>query len=251
MKGCFALLIFILLLTGNCASAQNPTKEEVHSIQQVINAFKSRNKSKIADLVAYPLYRSYPVKEVKNKSDFIRRFDEILTNQAISIVANSKIRDWTRESNIDGFYLDYGSLHIDGYGKISSINYATPKGIKIQEQALKADQNALPKSLQGGGYSPTYLIFTKTYKIRIDEKSDGATTYRFAAWELSKQNGEPDILSENGDWQNEGTLGNHSILFKTDEKVYKVSIDVTAPDDYPNAILEISENENILFEVLP
>ena len=52
-------------------------KEQIQSIQKLINTFKTKNKTKIADLISYPLRREYPLKDVEDKNDFIQRFEDI------------------------------------------------------------------------------------------------------------------------------------------------------------------------------
>lgn len=96
MKATF-IVIAILIAAATTALGQNSElkKEQIQSIQKLINTFKTKNKTKIADLISYPLTREYPLKDVKDKNDFIQRFGDIFNKGFIDHVAKSKISDWS------------------------------------------------------------------------------------------------------------------------------------------------------------
>lgn len=91
------ILLSILIATGTTAIGQNSElkNEQIQSIQKLINAFKTKNKTKIADLIYYPLRREYPLKDVKDKNDFIQRFDDMFDEEFIDHIAKSKMSDWS------------------------------------------------------------------------------------------------------------------------------------------------------------
>ncbi|ANE51307.1 hypothetical protein SY85_13085 [Flavisolibacter tropicus] len=234
----------LLIITAITALGQNSElkKEQIQSIQKLVNSFKANNKTKIVDVIDYPLRREYPLKDVKDKNDFLQRFDDIFDRQFIDRVAESKISDWS-EVGWRGIMLDNGTLWIDDNGKIMTVNYQSPKEKQLLAYAIQADKNQLPKSLQNFE-KPLYLLFTKNYKIRIDEKSEGI--YRYAAWKIKKQKSEPDIIIENGVLEFQGSGGNHTITFKNDGYTYTVSINELGTVDTPDATLEVSKQEKIL-----
>lgn len=243
MKATF-IIISILVATATIALGQNSelNKEQAQSIQRLINSFKTKNKNKLADLIHYPLNRKYPLKDVKDKNDFIKRFDDIFDKGFIDRVSKSKIIDWS-EVGWRGIMLDDGTLWIDDDGKIVSVNYQSAKEKQLIANAIQADKNQLPKSLQEFD-KPLYLIFTKNYKIRIDEKSDGI--YRYAAWKIKNKKNEPDIVIENGVLEFQGSGGNHTITFNNNGYTYTVSINELDSIDTPDAILEVSNQEKTL-----
>jgi len=212
MKATF-IVIAVLIATATTALGQNSElkKEQIQSIQKLINTFKTKNKTKISDLIYYPLRREYPLKDVKDKNDFIQRFDDIFDKGFIDHVAKSKTSDWS-EVGWRGIMLDNGTLWIDDDGKIMTVNYQSLKEKQLLANAIQADKNQLPKSLQNFD-KPLYLIFTKNYKIRIDEKSEGI--YRYAAWKIKNQKSEPDIIIENGVLEFQGSGGNHTITCRS------------------------------------
>jgi hypothetical protein len=240
MKSTFILLA-ILIATVTTAVGQDSElkKEQVQSIQKLINIFKAKNKTKIADLIYYPLRREYPLQDVKDKNDFIKRFDDIFDKEFLDHIAKSKIKDWS-EVGWRGIMFDNGILWIDDDGKIMTVNYQSTKEKQLLANAILSDKNQLLKSLQNFD-KPLYLIFTKNYKIRVDEKSPGI--YRYAAWKIKNQKSEPDIVIENGVLEFQGSGGNHTITFKNNGYIYTVYINELGTVDTPDATLEVSKQE--------
>lgn len=246
MKSVF-ILITILIATGTTVLGQKsePNKEQIQSIQKVVNAFKKKDKSKIADLIYYPLRREYPLKDIKGKNDLIRHFDDIFDKKIIDSIAGSKINDWSTVG-WRGITLDNGIIWIDDDGMIMAVNYQSTKEKQLLADAIRADKNQLPKSLQDFD-KPLYLILTKDYKIRIDEESDGV--YRYAAWKIKDQTKDPDIVMENGVLAFQGSGGNHTITFKNSDYTYIVSINEVGTADNPDAVLEVSnQGKSVLTE---
>ena len=241
------ILIAVIIATATTTFGQNNglKKEQIQSIQKLINTFKATDKAKIADLISYPLRRQYPLKDVRDKNDLLKRLDDIFDKDLLDKVAKSKISDWS-EVGWRGIMFDDGALWIEDDGKIMAVNYQSSKEKQLFVNAIQADKNQLPKSLQDFEF-PTYLIFTKNYKIRIDEKAQGI--YRYAAWKIKNAKSEPDIIIENGVMELQGNGGNHTITFKNNGYTYIVSINVIGPADDPDATLEVlKEDKTILTE---
>jgi hypothetical protein len=235
-------IIFSLLIamqTIALGQTSELTKDQIHTIQQLINTIKTKNKIKIADLIYYPLRREYPLKDVKDKNDLIQRFDEIFDKEIIDQITKSKIADWS-EVGWRGIMLDNGTIWIDDDGKIVTINYQSAKEKKLLINAIQTDKNKLPKFLQNFE-KPVYLIFTKNYKIRIDKKVEGS--YRYAAWKIKNKKTEPELVMENGVLEFQGSGGNHTITFKNDDYTYIISIIEIGAIDDPDATLEVLKQE--------
>ena len=238
------ILIAVIIATATTTFGQNSglKKEQIQSIQKLINIFKTKNKAKIADQIYYPLRREYPLKDVQNKNDFIKRFDDIFDTDFLDKVAKSKLNDWS-EVGWRGIMLDKGTLWIDDDGKIVTLNYQSLKEKQLLNNAIQADKNQLPKSLQDFE-KPAYLIFTKSYKIRIDEKAEGI--YRYAAWKIKNPKSEPDITIENGVMEFQGSGGNHTITFNNNGYTYTISINELGTVDTPDATLEVSKQDKTI-----
>jgi hypothetical protein len=135
-----------------------------------------------------------------------------------------------------GIMFDNGKCWIDDDGKIMSVNYQSSKEKQLIDNLIKADKNKLPKSLQVFE-KPLYLILTKNYKIRIDEKVQ--EKYRYAGWKIKNQKTDPDIIIENGVLEYDGSGGNHTITFKNNGYTYLVYIIMLGTKDDPDATLEV------------
>ena len=238
----FVIAILITTTTTVLGQSSELKKEQTQSIQKLINTFKTKNKTRIADLIYYPLRREYPLKDVNDKHDFIQRFDDIFDKEFLDRVSNSKIHDWS-EVGWRGIMLDNGTLWLDDDGKIVTVNYQSPREKQLLINAIQVDKNQLPESLQNFE-KPHYLIFTKNYKIRIDEKSEGV--YRYAAWKIKNQKNEPDLIIENGVLEFQGSGGNHTITFKNNGYTYIVSINILGAEDTSDATLEVSKQDKTL-----
>jgi hypothetical protein len=244
MKSIFILIAFVIATTAFGQDGEL-TKEEIQAIQKTINTFKTKDKTKIADLIYYPLSREYPLKDVQNKNDFIKRFDDIFDKEFLDKVIKSKINNWSR-LGWRGIMFDDGNIWIGDDGKIITVNYQSTKEKQLLANAIQVDKNQLPTSLQDF-QKPTYLIFTKNYKIRVDEKMEGI--YRYAAWKIKNPKSEPDVIIENGVRDFQGSGGNETITFKNNGYTYLVSVNKIGTGNEPDATLEVlKQDKRILIE---
>lgn len=243
MRTNFILLcIFIGSIVNAKGQNDNLKKEQIQSIQRLTNIAKAKNKKRIAELIHYPLKRQFPLKDVKDKKDFIKRFDEIFDKVLLDKVAKSKLSDWTMVG-WRGIMLDNGILWIDDKGKILTINYQSSKEKQLLLKSIQTDKNQLAKSLQNFE-KPLYLILTKNYKIRIDQKA--GNSYRYAAWKIKSPNVEPDIIIENGVLEFEGSGGNHTLTFENSGYTYTVFVNEVGAINTSEAILEVSKQAKII-----
>jgi hypothetical protein len=244
MKSIFILIAFVIATTAFGQDGELK-KEEIQAIQKTINTFKTKDKTKIADLIYYPLSREYPLKDVQNKNDFIKRFDDIFDKEFLDKVIKSKINNWSR-LGWRGIMFDDGNIWIGDDGKIITVNYQSTKEKQLLANAIQVDKNQLPTSLQDF-QKPTYLIFTKNYKIRVDEKMEGI--YRYAAWKIKNPKSEPDVIIENGVRDFQGSGGNEIITFKNNGYTYLVSVNKIGTGNEPDATLEVlKQDKRILIE---
>lgn len=199
----------------------------------------------LADYINYPLRREYPLKDVKNKKDFIQRFNVLFDNEFIKEIATSKLEDWS-EAGWRGVMFKNGKLWMDFGGKIFAINHKSLSEKKLFNEAVEANKNELPKFLQNFK-KPKYLILTKSYRIRIDEKEK--LSYRYASWKKNSKKSVPDLIIENGVLEFQGSGGNHSVTFKNNEYTYEILINLVGATTDPDAVLEVrKEGKSILKE---
>jgi len=72
----------------------------------------------------------------------------------------------------------------------------------------------------------------------------GNEKFRYASWKLQQSMSEkPELVILNGKVEFDGSDGNHSFIFKTDEYIYECGIVEMGEDDAPPAYLSISKGE--------
>lgn len=245
MKG--RLIILSLLLVQQIAVFGQSTlkKEQEQAIYKLISIVKTKDKAKIAGLIAYPLRREYPLKDVKSKEEFVQRFDEIFDKWLTGHIAASKIGDWS-EVGWRGIMLDRGTIWINDDGKIRVINYQSDKEKQLLAAAIRASKKELPPELRDFE-KPAYLIVTRNYRIRVDEKPGGK--FRYICWKTKHKNSEPDLVLENGVLEFQGSGGNHTITFNNNGYTYIISVNEIRSKSIPEVTISVlKEGENILME---
>jgi len=237
----FILVCFNLTLV----SGQDMTFEHQKIVQNFIETIKTKNKEKISSLVRYPLTREYPIPEVKNKNELLKRFDEVFDTKLLTLIVKSKVKtDWS-EMGWRGIMLLDGEVWLDFDGKLIGVNYQSQFEKKKKEKLITIQKNSLHKSLQNF-VRPVCILETSKFRIRIDDM--GHDKYRYASWRLQQKMSEkPEVLILNGKVEREGSGGNHSYVFKSGEYTYECGIVEMGEDGAPPAFLTVSKgNKEIL-----
>ncbi|MCX8491671.1 MAG: hypothetical protein ORN54_11445 [Cyclobacteriaceae bacterium] len=217
---------------------------EADSIQAVINLFKEKDIDRISNKINFPLYRQYPIPLVNDKEEFKKRFSEVFDQVLIDKIANSKINQWS-EVGWRGIMLDNGVLWMaNSDGIITTVNYQSDFEKNLRTDLIAKDKDNLHNSLKTF-QSPIYKIKTNKYIIRIDELTD--YKYRYASWKVDeKESSKPDIVLNNGQWEHQGSGGNHVITFVNGIYTYKVYRNIIGEANSPDITIEIEKNGEII-----
>lgn len=240
--------------TESQASERNEVNENkqlensfLDSVTKVILLFQSRDIEKIATKIQFPLYREYPIPSIKNKEEFRNRFSEVFDAILIDKIASSKPEQWS-EVGWRGVMLENGVLWMaNSDGVITSVNYQSDFEKKVRQELIAKDKQNLHLTLKSFE-SPIYRIKTKNYLIRIDELSNGE--YRYASWKIGeKESSKPSIILNKGEWEFEGSGGNHLITFVNGNYVYKIYRNLIGEKNSPDITLYVEKNgQNIVTE---
>lgn len=246
------LICILLFLNFNLVCSQELDTIYPHldanyqvKISHLIECFKNNDKEKIGDLIVYPLSREYPVSDIKNRKEFISRFDEIFDDTLIKmIISSNPALDWS-EVGWRGIMLLRGEIWVNTDGEITGINYQTTKENNIKNKLIATDKKSIHSSLSTFE-RPVYILETTKFRIRIDDL--GESNYRYASWPISKSMSEkPDLIILKGEFIWDGTGGNHKIVFNNAGYIYECSIIIIGLDDSPPAILTVTKKgKNIL-----
>src|SRR5690606_16677752 len=190
------------------------------SIKKVIALFKEGDIDKIAEKIAFPLQREYPIPNINNKDEFKQRFAEVFDEVLIDKIVNSTMEQWS-EMGWRGIMLDNGVLWMgNSDGVITAVNYQSDFEKKLRQDLIEKDRQSVHVSLQSFK-EPIYKIKTKNYLIRIDKLNN--SEYRYACWTIGKnESSKPDIVLKNGEWLSQGSAGNHVVIFTNGNYIYKV-----------------------------
>ncbi len=214
--------------------------DQADSIRRVIALFKTRDIDKISGKIRFPLSRAYPIPSIKDKEEFRQRFSEVFDKVLIDKIVHSTIEQWSAVG-WRGIMLDNGILWMaNSDGVITAVNYQSDFEKKLKQDLIAKDKQNLHVSLKTFE-SPAYKIKTKSYLIRIDELTN--SKYRYASWKIGeKESSKPDIIIDNGEFEFEGSGGNHVITFTNENYTYKIYRSIIGEDSSPDITLEIEKD---------
>ena len=122
-------------------------QQELERINALIALFKKKDIDGISNKISYPLYRQYPIPQIKDKQEFKKRFSEVFDQILIDKIANSKISQWS-EVGWRGIMLDNGELWMDTDGVITSINYQSGFETNLRTSLIANEKDDLHTSLK-------------------------------------------------------------------------------------------------------
>jgi hypothetical protein len=239
MKKIKVFLIGLIFCTS-FVSGQDLKPEYQKFIKIFISNVKSGKKEAVADMVRYPLKREIPIPTIKNKAEFVKRYDQIFdTKLRNEIIKSNVLNDWS-EMGWRGIMLNQGNLWIDTDGKIIAINYQSEFEKDLKNKLIFNDKKKLHPSI-AKFKKPEYVLETLKFKIRIDDL--GNDNYRYASWSIKQPMSEkPDLVITKGKWFQDGTGGNQHFEFKKGNYVYECHIIVLGEKNAPPAKLIITQS---------
>ncbi len=241
------ITIFCVVIITNITFAQELKEEYITHIQTFIDAIKNDDTQILKTLIKYPLNREYPIPDIKDENDFVKRYDQIFDDVLKNIIINSKLdKDW-EAVGWRGIMLYSGVVWIDYEGKLIGLNYQSNKEEALLNKLLEEDKSSLHHSLVNFK-RPEVILETKKFRIRIDQLNNDL--YRYASWSIdSETNVPPDLVLQNGEVIFDGSGGNHSYKFTNGGYVYKCFINVLKAAEAPPASLAVyKDKEELLFE---
>lgn len=216
-------------------------KEQQQVVYDFIDCIKNQKKEQLIAKISFPFYREYPLPPIKNKEEFLIRYNEVFDDKLTKMIVDSKpSTDWSA-LGWRGIMLFNGEVWLDYDGRLIAVNYLSEFEIKKKDELINLDKSQLHESIKEFK-APVHVLETTMYRIRIDDL--GESNYRYAAWRLeSKMSDKPDIIIKNGEYKPNGSGGNHSFEFHNGEYTYKCAIIVLGEDDSPPAYLTIYKND--------
>lgn len=237
-----AMLIFVFLSCCFNANAQDVlAKEHKQVIANFIGYIKKNERQKLATLVSYPLKRESPLPAIKNKEEFLKRFDEVFDSKLIAMIIKSNpSKDWSAVG-YRGIMLGNGTVWIDYDGTLLAVNYQSPAETKSKGALIALEKERLHTSINKFN-APVCVLLTKKFRIRIDDMGNGK--YRYASWKITaKMSDKPDLIVQNGEYVPEGSGGNHHYTFKNGQYTYECGIMPLGEEGSDPAYLTVYKND--------
>jgi|SRR6218665_2580188 len=240
------ILLMFLILYSSVANAQDLKPEYQKFISKFILEVKNNDKEAVSKHFKFPFKREYPIPSVKDKSDFIKRYNQIFDKVLIDKITKSDpAKDWS-EVGWRGIMLNRGDLWIDIDGRIISINHQSDEELKMKKELIEAQKKQVNASLSNFK-EPVAILETSKFRIRIDDL--GNDNYRYASWSAKqKMTEKPDLVIENGVFHADGTGGNHHYEFKKGNYRYECHFIVLGEKGTPPAMLFVFQSDKKILQ---
>lgn len=231
------MLFLLLLMIFKLNSAQISEEDQHELVENFVELIKNHDLDKLKSQIIFPLRRDYPLPDIKNEIDFIKRFADIFDNTLIAEIVNSDYKNDWDSVGWRGVMFNHGMLWLDYDGRIIAVNYQSKKE---KEHLISIDKKFIHSSVSEY-LQPKLLLETKKFRIRIDELTNG--DYRYTSWSVnSKMSEKPDLVIKNGIWLPDGSGGNNHYEFVNGAYKYVCSINVMGTEETPPADLKVFKN---------
>jgi hypothetical protein len=233
------IIIAFLTLSFNVIFGQELKKEYQKIVSDFIHNIKNDKRESIAKIAVYPFVRKYPIPVIKNKQEFIKRYNDVFDDGLKKMIINSSpATDWS-DMGWRGIMLNNGEVWLDFDGSLTGITYQSKSEAKFQARLIENEKKNIHPSLSHY-IRPICILESSTYRIRIDDL--GNENYRYACWAINKsQKDKPDLILDKGVQSVEGSAANSIFKFQNGEYVYECYID--AMGDEPPAWLTVYKGD--------
>ncbi|TPG44705.1 hypothetical protein [Flavobacterium pectinovorum] len=238
------VFLVLLILSSAFLTAQELKTEYKAFVNKFMTNVKNDNKEAIGDLIVYPLEREYPIPDIVDKTDFIKRykelFDSTLKNE---IITSNPEKDWS-DMGLRGIMLNHGSIWMDVDGRLTAVNYQSKFETDLRNKLIASQKKDLDSSI-AFFQKPICILETAKFRIRIDNL--GNNNYRYASWSIDKKMTEkPDLIIYRGELVVEGIGGNHQYEFIKDNFKYECAFIVLGEKNSPPAKLTIYQGTKVI-----
>lgn len=237
----YKFFLAFLMFCSSILNAQDLKPEYQKIISKFILEVKNNDKEAVSKHFKFPFKREYPIPSVKDKQDFIKRYNQIFDKVLIEKITKSDpAKDWS-EVGWRGIMLNRGDLWMDTDGRIISILHQSDEELKLKKELIAIQKKNVNTSLSNFK-EPVAILETSKFRIRIDDL--GNDNYRYASWSIKqKMTEKPDLIIEKGVFHADGTGGNHYYEFKKGNFKYECHFIVLGEKGSPPARLIIYQSE--------
>lgn len=120
--------------------------EVSYSIVDMMTAVSRKETNEVAQYISYPFYRPYPIRHIRNKQEFVRQYDNIISKDFRTRMAHAMPEEWV-QMGWRGYMIDNGLAWIDrdgvGNWHITSIAYPNPREDALWKRLAKEERQIL------------------------------------------------------------------------------------------------------------
>lgn len=238
------LFLALLIFCSGLIDAQDVKADYQKLVKRFIDNVKSDNKEAIGDMIVYPLEREYPIPDITDKADFVKRYEELFDSTLKNeITTSNPEKDWS-DMGLRGIMLNHGSIWMDVDGRLTAVNYQSKFEIDLKNKLIASQKKDLDSSINFF-WKPICILETAKFKIRIDNL--GNNNYRYVSWSIDKKMTEkPDLIIYRGELVVEGIGGNHQYEFTKDNYKYECAFIVLGEKNSPPAKLTIYQGKKMI-----
>jgi hypothetical protein len=218
MKNIFCIVLFLFVITGARADDTPAMIKRYRYIIKLIQADKSKELSK---LVAYPLKRENPLKDIATPNEFVAYYPVMFDAAFKKKLAQFKDSDVFEHNFAYGLVGGpfSGEMWLNEKGQIQSINYSSKREQDLKTQLTKSIQSKMYPTVNHWDQNVLVLQSPKLL-IRIDRIGNNI---RYASWSKGRPTSEkPDLVLNDGLEEAQGTMGGWTYTFKSGDWIYVI-----------------------------
>lgn len=190
---------------SNDAIVIDDPDKEIHEL--ILTSIAQGDKETFADLVQYPLRRTYPLHNITNKQEMVAYFDLIFDDGFRAVVDSLSYNDWD-QMGWRGYMLLSGEIW-ESDGEVIAVNYSSPAELKLRDSLIQAELNSLHPSLQGDWTPVDRLkLNDDVYGFaRVDMNDENNDLYRLSLFAKEAKVGDKPVACLEGQMHMEGQIG--------------------------------------------
>ena len=137
-------------------------------IGTIMKSIADGDAKKLASLTLFPIQRRYPLRDIKDYADMVRRFNSVFDADFRQKMKSAKLSDWHSYGWRGYCYGENSELWV--YDSLTIINYYSPQEKKLYGELVKKEMGSLHESLQGKGWLPfcCFRDLTDGSIVRVD-----------------------------------------------------------------------------------
>lgn len=218
MKKIICAALFLFIIPG--AKAQAPASI-IKRYKEIFKLIKADKAQELSTLVAYPLKRQNPLKDITNANEFVAYFPVLF--DAAFRKKFERFNDTVVFERHDGYGLVGGAfdgdIWLNSDGQIQAINYSSRRETDLKNQLTKEIQSKIYPTVNHWDENVLVLQSPKLL-IRIDRIGQ---KLRYVSWSQGHPTStKPDLILNNGIEEAQGTQGGWTYTFKNGDWTYVI-----------------------------